>query len=221
VGDRKGRGTHSTHPQDVGRPTRRGAAREFVNELAKLGLTAATATIRKYRPKSRGSLLKVWRTFLHNHAMPSPRWTSSLCPSNPSSPYVLVVMNHARRKVVHSTSPIHRQRRGPHSKSSNASLRHAPSNLFCGPRSIYGSVFVAKKKRVEGMSIKQKLIAPRAPWQNPYVERLVGSIRRECLDRVIVFHEQQLRRIVEDYFEYYIGAARTDPFPTTVPSLGQ
>ena len=58
-------------------------------------------------------------------------------------------------------------------------------------------------KRVNGMGIQQKLISPRAPWQNPYVERLVGSIRRECLDRVIVFNERQLRQILASYFEYY------------------
>lgn len=66
--------------------------------------------------------------------------------------------------------------------------------------SIYGSLFV---QRVEGMGIKQKLIAPRSPWQSPYMERLVGSIRRECLDQVIVFNERQLRQILESYFEYY------------------
>jgi transposase InsO family protein len=65
---------------------------------------------------------------------------------------------------------------------------------------IYGSVFV---QRVQGMGIKEKLIAPRSPWQNPFVERLIGSIRRECLDRVIVFHERQLRQILESYFQYY------------------
>jgi len=66
--------------------------------------------------------------------------------------------------------------------------------------SIYGSLFV---QRVEGMGIKQKLISPRSPWQSPYVERVVGSIRRECLDQVIVFNERQLRRILESCFEYY------------------
>jgi transposase InsO family protein len=65
--------------------------------------------------------------------------------------------------------------------------------------SIYGSVFV---QRVEGMGIKQKLISPRSPWQNAYVERLVGSIRRECLDRVIVVNERQLRHVLESYFKY-------------------
>jgi putative transposase len=58
-------------------------------------------------------------------------------------------------------------------------------------------------QRLEGMAIQQKLISPRSPWQNPYVERLVGSIRRECLDRVIVFHQRQLRQILDSYFEYY------------------
>jgi putative transposase len=53
------------------------------------------------------------------------------------------------------------------------------------------------------MGIKQKLIALRPPWQNPYIERLVGSIRRECLDRVIVLSERQLREILEQYFAYY------------------
>jgi transposase InsO family protein len=66
--------------------------------------------------------------------------------------------------------------------------------------SIYGSVFV---QRVAGMGIRQKLISPRSPWQSPYVKRLVGSIRRECLDRVIVFNERQLRHILQSYLEYY------------------
>ena len=67
----------------------------------------------------------------------------------------------------------------------------APKYLLRDRDSIYGSVFV---QRLEGMGIQQKLISPRSPWQNPYVERLVGSIRRECLDRVIVFQERQLRQ---------------------------
>ncbi|HRZ39022.1 MAG TPA: transposase, partial [Candidatus Paceibacterota bacterium] len=66
--------------------------------------------------------------------------------------------------------------------------------------SIYGDVFV---RRVECMGIEQKLIAPRCPWQNPYAERLIGSIRRECLDRVVVFSEQHLRELLEAYVEYY------------------
>lgn len=68
----------------------------------------------------------------------------------------------------------------------------------CWP--FYGSVFA---QRVEGMGIKQKLISPRSPWQNPYVERLIGSIRRECLNRVIVLNERHLRQILEQFLAYY------------------
>ena len=75
-----------------------------------------------------------------------------------------------------------------------------PEYLLRDRDSIYGSVFV---QRVVGMGIKQKLISPRSPWQSPYVERLVGSIRRECLNRVMVFNERQLRRVLESYLEYY------------------
>ena len=57
--------------------------------------------------------------------------------------------------------------------------------------------------RVESLGFEQKLIAPRSPWQNPMVERLIGSLRRECLDHFIVFNEQHLRRILTDYLSYY------------------
>ena len=76
----------------------------------------------------------------------------------------------------------------------------APEYLLRDRDSIYGSLFV---QRVQGMGIEQKLISPRSPWQSPCVKRLVGSIRRERLDRVIVINERQLRQILESYFEYY------------------
>jgi len=77
------------------------------------------------------------------------------------------------------------------------------------------------------MGIEQKLIAPRSPWQNPFVERLVGSIRRECLDQVIVFHERQLKQILESYCEYYHkvrphrSLCHDSPIPRPVESPGQ
>jgi putative transposase len=58
-------------------------------------------------------------------------------------------------------------------------------------------------RRVESMDIKQVLIAARSPWQNPYVERLIGSIRRECLDHVIIFNDKHLRKVLKQYFRYY------------------
>ena len=110
-------------------------------------------------------------------------------------------MNHERRKIVHFNMTD-----APTATWTAQQIIHAfpyntaPEYLLRDRDSIYGSLFV---QRVEGMGIKQKLISPRSPWQSPYVERLVGSIRRECLDRVIVFNERQLRQILESYFEYY------------------
>src|SRR2546429_5337584 len=68
------------------------------------------------------------------------------------------------------------------------------------------------------MGIREVLAAPRSPWQNPFAERLVGSIRRECLDHVIVFHEAGLRRILKDYFEYYERCRRSEEHTSELQS---
>jgi len=102
--------------------------------------------------------------------------------------YVLVVTNHERRKIVHFNLTD-----APTATWTAQQIIHAfpydraPEYLLRDRDSIYGSLFV---QRVEGMGIKQKLISPRSPWQSPFIERLVGLIRRECLDRVIVFNER-------------------------------
>ena len=172
------------------------------DELAKLGLAASTATIRKYRPKSRRPPSQRWRTFLQNHVGAIAAMDFFVVPTATFRLlYVLVVITHERRKVVHFNITD-----APTTAWTAQQIIHAfpydtaPKYLLRDRDSIYGSLFV---QRVEGMGIQQKLISPRSPWQNPYVERLVGSIRRECLDRVIVFHERQLRHILKSYFEYY------------------
>ncbi len=86
---------------------------------------------------------------------------------------------------------------------------------------IYGECF---RDRVEHMGIEEVLIAPRAPWQNPYAERVIGSIRRECLDHLIVLNEDHLRRILSECFEYYhearahLSLERNSPDPRQVQS---
>ena len=76
----------------------------------------------------------------------------------------------------------------------------APRYLLRGPDRIYGTAF---RKRVLGLGIQEVLTAARSPWQNPYVERVIGSIRRECLDHVVILSERHLRRLLSDYFDYY------------------
>jgi putative transposase len=76
----------------------------------------------------------------------------------------------------------------------------APRYLLRDRDRIYGTAF---QQRVQHLGIEEVVIAPRSPWQNPYVERLIGSIRRECLDHVIVLHERHLMRLLTEYFQYY------------------
>ena len=70
---------------------------------------------------------------------------------------------------------------------------------------VYGTEF---RRRVHSLAIEEVLTAPRSPWQNPYVERLIGSIRRECLNHVIVYNDCHLKRLLRSYFAYY-HTART------------
>jgi len=76
----------------------------------------------------------------------------------------------------------------------------APRYLLRDRDAIYGERF---RRRVRSLLIKEVITAPRSPWQNPYVERIIGSIRRDCLDHIIVFNEGNLKRILTRYFEYY------------------
>ena len=172
------------------------------DELAKLGLQASTATIRKYRPKSRRRPSQGWRTFLRNHAGTIAALDFFVVPTVTGRLlYVLVVLTHERRKVVHFNITEAPTAEWTAQQVINAfPYDTAPKYLLRDRDSIYGAAF---SQRVEGMGITQKRIAPRSPWQSPYVERLIGSIRRECLDRMIVFHERQLQQILKSYLEYY------------------
>ena len=101
----------------------------------------------------------------------------------------------------------------------------APRYLLRDRDRIYGVSF---RQRVQHLGIEEVLIAPQSPWQNPYVERLIGSIRRECLDHVIVLHERHLRRLLTSYFRYYhhwrthLALAMDCPVPRPVqrPEVG-
>lgn len=172
------------------------------DELVKLGLEASTATIRKYRPKSRRPASQGWRTFLRNHAGAMAAMDFFVVPTVTCRLlYVLIVITHEPRKVIHfNITETPTAEWTAHQRLNAFPFDTAPNYLLRDRASIYGSAFV---RRVEGMGIQQKLIAPRSPWQNPYVERRAGSIRRECLDRVIVFHEPQLQQILQSHCEYY------------------
>ena len=101
----------------------------------------------------------------------------------------------------------------------------APRFLLRDRDRIYGDAFV---RQIRAMGIRQVLTSYKSPWQNPYVERLIGSIRRECLDHVIVLGESHLRRILQQYIEYYqqnrthlgLGGECSVPRVVEPPSVG-
>ncbi len=120
--------------------------------------------------------------------------------------FVFLVLAHDRRRIVHFNVTEH-----PSAEWTGRQLIEAfpwdtaPRYLIRDRDGIYGRDF---GRRVKTLGIKQVLSAPRSPWQNPYVERVIGSIRRECLDHVVVFNEIHLRRILRGYVCYY-HASRT------------
>jgi putative transposase len=101
----------------------------------------------------------------------------------------------------------------------------APEHMIRDRDGIYGEAF---RHRMESIGIKEVLTAPQSPWQNPFAERLVGSVRRECLDHVIVLGERHLLRILKSYFAYYhrsrthLSLGKNVPEPRTVhaPRMG-
>jgi len=118
--------------------------------------------------------------------------------------YVLVVLAHDRRRVVHFNVTEHPTAAWTAQQIIEAFPEEtAPRFLLRDRDQIYGEEF---RRRVAGMRIEEVMTAPHGPWQSPYVERLIGSIRRECLNHVIVLGESHLRRIMRSYIAYYHGS---------------
>jgi transposase InsO family protein len=135
-----------------------------------------------------------------------------------------LILRHARRELVHLNVTDHPTAAWAVNQLVESFPEEtAPKYLRHDRDAIYGDVFV---RRVKGLGMSEILIAPRAPWQNPFAERVIGSIRRESLDHVIVFNERHLRRLLRSYLAYY-NATRPDqalhnesPHPREVPDAG-
>ncbi|MBD3869544.1 MAG: transposase [Acidobacteria bacterium] len=116
-----------------------------------------------------------------------------------------VILGHGRRRILHFNVTEHPSARWTAQQIVEAFPADGTESryLLRDRDAIYGSHF---RKRVRNMGIKELLIAPRSPWQNPYCERVIGSIRRECTNHVIVWNEDHLRRILLKYMDYYNGS---------------
>ena len=171
-------------------------------ELLELGIDASQETVAKYRARQHKPPSQTWRAFLRNHVEPLVSTDFFVVPTASFRVlFVFVVLAHHRRRVMHFNVTAHPTSEWAAQQIAEAFLwDSAPRYLLHDRDSIYGDVF---RQRVRGMAIREVLTAPRSPWQNPHTERLIGSIRRECLDHIVVFNESSLRRAFKLYFNYY------------------
>jgi hypothetical protein len=121
--------------------------------------------------------------------------------------FVFVLLTHQRRRIIHVNITEHPTAAWTAQHMVEAFPDNtAPRWLLRDRDGIYGDVF---RHRVGGIGIGEVISSPSSPWQNPYAERLIASIRRECLDRVIVLGERHLRRVLARYTAYYHWGANT------------
>ena len=173
-------------------------------ELLKLGFSVAQSSVAGYMVKRRGPPSQGWRTFLRNHAPDIAAMDLFVVPTiGFKLLYGFVILRLSRRDLVWinvTTNPtaewVARQ------ITEAFPWDGAPGYMIRDRDRIYGTVVT---RRLRAMGIRDKPIAPASPWQNGFAERLIGSIRRECLDHVIVLGEAHLRQILKSYADYYNG----------------
>jgi len=171
-------------------------------ELLKLGVTVSQATVSKYMVRPRRPPSQAWRTFLKNRAQDLIALDFFTVPTATFRVlFVLVMLTHSRRRLVHFNVTEHPTAEWTARQLLEACAQEeAPRYLIRDRDQVYGERFSRQAKTLD---IGEVVIAPRSPWQNAYAERVIGSIRRECLDHVVVIGERHLMRILSEYVDYY------------------
>ena len=196
-------------------------------ELLKLGIDIGASSVSKYMVRGCKPPSQTWRTFLENHAQQLVSIDFFTVPTIRFHVlYVFLILAHDRRRILHFNVTAH-----PTAEWAGQQLREAfpfdqlPSYLLRDRDAIFGDEF---RRQVRDMGIHEVLSTPRSPWQRAYIERVIGSIRRECLDHVIVFDETSLRRILDSYLDYYhrsrthLSLEKDSPVPRPIqpPEMG-
>jgi transposase InsO family protein len=171
-------------------------------ELLKLGIEISESSVSKYLVRPKGPPSQSWKTFLENHVKSLVSADFFTVPTiRFQTLYVFLVLAHERRGTLHFAVTQH-----PTAEWTAHQLREAfpwdtaPRFLLRDRDAIFGHEFV---QQLKAMGIQQVLSTPGAPRQRAYIERLIGTIRRECLDHVIVFNESSLRRHLAAFTDYY------------------
>jgi len=196
-------------------------------ELLKLGIEISQATVAKYMVRRRGTPSPTWRSFLRNQAAGIAAIDMFVVASASFRLlYVMIILAHDRRKIVRFDVT-----RNPTAGWLARQITEAfpwdtaPRYLLRDRDGSYGSEFC---KRVDALGITEVVTAPRSPWQNAYVERVIGSIRRECLDYILIFNERHLSRVLFSYDYYHhtrthlsLDKDCPDPRPVMPPRIGR
>ena len=171
-------------------------------ELLKLGIEVAQSTVSKYMARSGRGRSQTWKAFLHNHAAGIGAMDFLIVPTvGFRLLFVLVILRHERRRLISLSITAHPTAEWIAQQITDAfPWDEAPNYMIRDRDASYGQ---AVTKRLAAMGIRDHPIVPRSPWQNGHAERLIGSIRRECLDHIVVFGEAHLRRILAAYTGYY------------------
>src|SRR2546430_14032065 len=168
-------------------------------ELLKLGFEIAESTVSKYMIRRRGPPSQTWRTFLRNHAE-----AIALCVVPTLTfecLFAFLVVGHGRRQLLWFAVTRHPTAEWLAQQIVEAFPWNAtPAYLVRDNDGAYGQAF---RRRVRTMGVRDRPTSPRSPWQNPYAERLIGTLRRDCLDHVLIFGAWHLRRTLTLYFSYY------------------
>ena len=192
-------------------------------ELLKLGIDIGETSVSKYMIKRPKEPSQKWRTFLDNHVKSLVSVDFFTVPTIRFQVlYVFLVLAHERRRIVHFAVTAH-----PTTEWTAQQMREAfpwdtaPNYLLRDRDRIFGREFVDQLK---AMGITQVLSAPRSPWQNAYAERVIGTIRRECLDHIIVINERSLHQHLQEFLDYYhnsrthLSLDKDSPTPRAVQS---
>src|SRR5271165_2111553 len=173
-------------------------------ELLKLGIDIGQTTVAKYMAKRSRPPPQGLRTFLRNHADGIVAMDLFVVPTvSFRLLYGLLIMGHGRRRILWLGVTAHPTAQWIAQQLTEAcGWDQAPRYLIRDQDRIDGEVF---KRRLCAMGIRDKPTAPRSPWQNGHAERLIGSIRRECLDHVMVLNERHLGHLLLSYMKYYNG----------------
>jgi transposase InsO family protein len=183
-------------------------------ELLKLGIDVGQTSVAKYMVRRRVPPSQGWRTFLRNHADGIAAMDLFVVPTMSFRLlYGLLIMGHGRRQLLWFGVTAHPTAEWIANQLTEAcGWEQIPRYLIRDRDGAYGEIFI---RRVRSIGIRDRPTFPRSPWQNAYAERLIGSIRRECLDHIVVFGERHLRHVLLSYMNYIMRHARTCPWIRT------